>query len=94
MNREIPHLDDDEKDIRDVRREEMSRGRRPRDTEQEELARKLKRDFEELLLNGDGKQFELFLIAHGQEAGTEKFELSMKKWQTYQTERRARQGRF
>ena len=59
----------EDQDVQAVRREEMSRGRQPIDTNQLELKRKFKRDFEELLLNRDRKQFRLFLIAHGQEEG-------------------------
>lgn len=75
---------DDEKEIKAVRRVEMSRGRRPIDTEQEELARKLKGDFEELLLNGSKQQFRSFLIAHGQQVGSERFRTSMRLWENYQ----------
>lgn len=75
---------DDDQEIQAVRREEMSRGRQPVDTDQRKLIRKFKRDFEELLLNGDRKQFRSFLIAHGQQEGSEQFEASMKHWQAYQ----------
>lgn len=74
-------------EIMAVRREETSRGRRPIDTEQEELTRKFKRDFEELLLNGSQKQFRAFLSAHGQQVGTERYEASMKLWDVYQRNR-------
>jgi hypothetical protein len=77
----------DDQDVQAVRREEMSRGRQPIDTSQLELKRKFKRDFEELLLNGDQKQFRLFLIALGQEESGEQFEASMKHWQSYQKNR-------
>jgi len=74
----------DKDDIKSVRREEVSRGRRPIDTEQEELTRKFKRDFEELLLNGNRQQFRSFLIAHGLQAESERFDASMKLWEDYQ----------
>ncbi|HMU56486.1 MAG TPA: hypothetical protein PKA61_15860, partial [Nitrospira sp.] len=60
------------------------------DTEQQELARKFKRDFEELLLNGNRAQFESFLIAHGMQRESEPFEASLEKWRIYQSEHRAR----
>ena len=77
----------EDQDIQAVRREEMSRGRQPIDMEQLLLERKFKRDFEELLLNGNKKQFRSFLIAHGQQEGTERFEVSMRHWQAYQKTR-------
>lgn len=77
----------EDQDIQAVRREEMSRGRQPIDMEQLLLERKFKRDFEELLLNGNKKQFRSFLIAHGQQEGTERFEVSMRPWQAYQKTR-------
>lgn len=77
-------------DIQAVRREEMSRGRRPIDTEQQELARNFKRDFETLLLDGDREQFRAFLIAHGLQDGGEQFQRSMILWEDYQKKRRAR----
>lgn len=81
--------DADKKDIKNVRREEMSRGRQPIDTDQEELRAQFKRDFINLLCNGNKKQFESFLIANGQIEGSEKFEISMKKWHDYQKSRSA-----
>lgn len=77
-------------EIKAVRREEMSRGRRPIDMEQQELHGKFMRDFEELLLNGDRRQFVSFLIAHEQQVGTERFEASMKLWDGYQKHRHQR----
>lgn len=85
MNREIPHHDDDEKDIRDVRREEMSRGRRPPiDTDQEEKEKKYFLEFRGLLRDGDRKKFKSFLIARGQQEGTEEFVHSMNLYDQYQ----------
>lgn len=61
----------------------MSRGRQPVDTDQEALLRKYKRDFEEIMLNRDEVQLREFLIALGQEEGSERFELSLKGWKSY-----------
>jgi hypothetical protein len=80
--------DAEQQDIIDVRREEMGRGKRSLDTDQERLRWRFKRDFESLLREGDRKNFESFLIAHGQLRGTEAFLNSMRLWNNYQTGQR------
>lgn len=81
---------DRDREVKEVQREERSRGRRPIDTEQEGLTKKFKRDFEELLLNANKAHFKAFLIAYGQLEGSEQFEISMKLWKGYQQNRHNR----
>lgn len=74
-------------DILAVMREEMSRGRRPIDEEQRKLNRQFVRHFNRVLKNGSRRDFEDFIIAHGQPRGSAQFVMSMRLWQQHQNEK-------
>lgn len=80
-------MKDPRQDIKNVMREERSRGRQPIDTDLEALRKDFQRDFESLLYEGDRQKFKSFLIAHGQQEDGEQFQHSMCLWSTYQKER-------
>lgn len=80
--------DPSKREIKDVLREERSRGRQPIDTEQKALHRQFVRDFESLLREGDREKFESFLIAHERLKGTEEFQQAMSLWDNYQRAQR------
>lgn len=74
----------DKKDIENVRREEMSRGRRPIDTDIIEQKKQDRNNFKWLLKYGTRQEVEDFLIARGQPMESERFVRSMQLYDQYQ----------
>ena len=67
--------------------EEKSRGKRKIDRDAEKLNKQFENAFYQLLKEGDEKKFKSFLIAHGLQAGSEKYLQTMKLWNDYQKKR-------
>jgi len=88
-------MDGDPREIQDVLREEMSRGktRRPIDTEARKERERLKRDYLRLILEGDEEAFVNALRALGLQAGSKEFEKHLKAWRDVRRSRRRPGGR-
>jgi len=84
MTPKIFGSDDEKADIQDVQREEMSRGRRPIDTDAIKQKQQDRKNFTWLLRNGTREEFEDFLIARGQPRENEAFVRSMELYDQYQ----------
>lgn len=76
-----------DEEIKDVMIEEKSRGKRKIDRDAEKRTKQFENAFYQLLREGDEKKFKSFLIAHGQQVGSEKYRQTMKLWNDYQKAR-------
>lgn len=73
-----------DEEIKDVMIEEKSRGKRKIDRDTEKLKKEFEHAFYQLLKEGDEKKFKSFLVAHGQQVGSEQYRQTMKLWNAYQ----------
>ena len=83
-------MDDEprDRDIRDVLREERSRGRRPVDSETERIERELREGFLKLIGDGTEADFRDALIALGWEPDSPEFEAFVTPWRALPRARR------
>ncbi len=78
----------DEKEISQVRDEEVERGRRPKHSAEKEKFRRLKSLMMSALRRGNRGLFQQVLIDLGKKPGSAEYEEWMREYEKYQRERR------